>query len=36
MDLDPGKWAKVERWRNADEARRIVAETMERAKQQAG
>jgi inorganic pyrophosphatase len=33
-DLDPGKWVKVERWGNAEEARRTVAESIERAKQQ--
>jgi inorganic pyrophosphatase len=31
-DLDPGKWVKIERWGNAEEARRIIAESIERAK----
>jgi inorganic pyrophosphatase len=33
-DLEPGKWVKIERWGNAEEARRIVAESIERAKRQ--
>jgi inorganic pyrophosphatase len=33
-DLDPGKWVKVERWGSAEEARQIVAESIERAKLQ--
>jgi inorganic pyrophosphatase len=35
-DLDPGKWVKIERWGNAAEARRIVAEAIERAKRSNG
>ena len=31
-DLEPGKWVKIERWGDADEARRIVAKSIERAK----
>lgn len=31
-DLEPGKWVSIERWGDADEARRIVAEGIERAK----
>jgi len=31
-DLEPGKWVKIERWGDAEEARRIVAESIERAK----
>lgn len=33
-DLEPGKWAKVERWGDADEARRVVEMAIERAKSQ--
>jgi hypothetical protein len=29
-DLEPGKWVKIERWGNAEEARRIVSESIER------
>jgi inorganic pyrophosphatase len=31
-DLEPGKWVKVLRWGDADEARRIVSEGIERAR----
>jgi inorganic pyrophosphatase len=31
-DLEPGKWVKIERWGDAEEARRIVTESIERAK----
>jgi inorganic pyrophosphatase len=31
-DLEPGKWVKIERWGDAAEGRRIVAEAIERAK----
>lgn len=31
-DLEPGKWVKVLRWGDADEARRLIVEAMERAK----
>ena len=30
-DLEPGKWVRVERWGDAAEARRIVAQSIERA-----
>ena len=31
-DLEPGKWAKIIRWGDADEARRLINEAIERAK----
>ena len=31
-DLEPGKWVKIVRWGDADEARRMVLEGIERAK----
>lgn len=31
-DLEPGKWVKVQRWGDADEAREIVRKSIERAK----
>ena len=31
-DLEPGKWVKVVRWGNADEAHKLVTEGIERAK----
>jgi inorganic pyrophosphatase len=31
-DLEPGKWVKIARWGDADEARRMVIEGIERAK----
>ena len=31
-DLEPGKWVKIIGWRDADEARRLVLEGIERAK----
>jgi inorganic pyrophosphatase len=31
-DLEPGKWAKIIRWGDADEARRLIVEAIERAK----
>jgi inorganic pyrophosphatase len=31
-DLEPGKWVKILGWRDADEARRLVLEGVERAK----
>ena len=31
-DLEPGKWVKIIRWGDADEARRLIVEGMERAK----
>jgi inorganic pyrophosphatase len=31
-DLEPGKWAKIIRWGDADEARRLIMEGVERAK----
>ena len=31
-DLEPGKWVKIVRWGDADEARRLVLEGIERAK----
>ncbi|HEX3494377.1 MAG TPA: inorganic diphosphatase [Methylocella sp.] len=29
-DLEPGKWVKIECWGDADKARRIVSEAIER------
>lgn len=31
-DLEPGKWAKIIRWGDADEAKRLIVEAIERAK----
>jgi len=31
-DLEPGKWAKIIRWGDAEEARRLIREGIERAK----
>ena len=31
-DLEPNKWVKIERWGDADEARQIILESIERAK----
>ncbi len=31
-DLEPGKWVKVLRWGNAEEARKLIVEGIERAK----
>jgi inorganic pyrophosphatase len=31
-DLEPGKWAKIIRWGDAEEARRLIVEAMERAR----
>ena len=31
-DLEPNKWVKVLRWGNADEARKLIIEGIERAK----
>jgi inorganic pyrophosphatase len=33
-DLEPGKWAKIIRWGDAEEARRLIVEAIERAKAQ--
>jgi inorganic pyrophosphatase len=32
-DLEPGKWVKIVRWGDADDARRMVLEGIERAKE---
>jgi inorganic pyrophosphatase len=31
-DLEPGKWAKIIRWGDADDAKRLIMEAIERAK----
>jgi inorganic pyrophosphatase len=31
-DLEPGKWVKIHHWGDADEARRLIVEAIERAK----
>ncbi len=31
-DLEPGKWVKIHHWGNADEARRLIVEAIDRAK----
>lgn len=31
-DLEPGKWVKIHHWGNADEARRLIVEAVDRAK----
>jgi len=33
-DLEPGKWVKIQRWGDADEARELVSKSIERAKAQ--
>jgi len=33
-DLEPGKWAKMEGWGDADEARSFIRAAIERAKRQ--
>ncbi len=33
-DLEPGKWAKLNGWGDVDEAKRIIVECVERAKEQ--
>ena len=35
-DLEPGKWVKIIRWGDAEEAKRLVLEGIERAKQAKG
>jgi inorganic pyrophosphatase len=32
-DLEPGKWAKLNGWGDVDEAKRIIVECVERAKE---
>jgi inorganic pyrophosphatase len=32
-DLEPGKWVKIARWGDADEAKKLILEAIERAKQ---
>jgi len=32
-DLEPGKWSEVAGWGDAEEARRLISEAIERAKQ---
>ncbi|NNM71674.1 inorganic diphosphatase [Enterovirga aerilata] len=34
-DLEPGKWVKILHWADADEAKRIISEAIERAKSEA-
>jgi inorganic pyrophosphatase len=31
-DLEPGKWVKIDGWGDADEARRLIVEAIEREK----
>jgi inorganic pyrophosphatase len=31
-DLEPGKWVKIDHWGNAEEARRLISEAIDRAK----
>jgi inorganic pyrophosphatase len=31
-DLEPGKWAKIHHWGDAEEARRLILEAIERAR----
>ena len=31
-DLEPGKWVRIDDWRGADDARRLIVEAIERAK----
>ena len=33
-DLEPGKWVRIEHWGDADEARRLIVESIERYKAQ--
>ena len=33
-DLEPGKWVKIDHWGNADEARRLIVQSIERFKNQ--
>jgi inorganic pyrophosphatase len=33
-DLEPGKWVKIIRWGDADDARRLIGEAIDRAKKQ--
>jgi inorganic pyrophosphatase len=35
-DLEPGKWVKIHRWGDADEAKALISKAMERAKAAAG
>lgn len=35
-DLEPGKWVKIHHWGNAEEARRLITEAMDRFKAKAG
>jgi inorganic pyrophosphatase len=32
-DLEPGKWVDLKRWDDADHARQLISESIERAKQ---
>ncbi|MGE0054557.1 MAG: inorganic diphosphatase [Hyphomicrobium sp.] len=34
-DLEPGKWVKIDHWGHADEAKKLISEAIERAKQKA-
>ncbi len=33
-DLEPGKWVKIDHWGNADEARRLITQSVDRFKNQ--
>jgi inorganic pyrophosphatase len=35
-DLEPGKWVKIVRWGDADEARKLIVEGIERARKASG
>jgi len=35
-DLEPGKWVKIDHWGDADEARRLIRDAIDRAKGKAG
>ena len=35
-DLEPGKWVKIKHWGDADEARRLISEAIEREKAKTG
>ncbi len=35
-DLEPGKWVKIKHWGDADEARRLIGEAIERARSHTG
>ncbi len=35
-DLEPGKWVKIDHWGNAEEARRLITDAMNRFKAKAG